>query len=151
MIKHGFDILLVEDSPSDALLCRAALVESGIACQLHHVEDGSQGMAFLRQEGMYTHMPRPDLIFLDLNLPVLNGHEVLRQMKSDPALLRIPVVVLTTSQAPDDIYGAYGLHANCYVTKPIGFEEYTRAMRTLAAFWLQVATLPSDYRRELKA
>jgi CheY-like chemotaxis protein len=151
MSKAPFDILLAEDSPTDALLCRAALKEAGVECQIHHVENGRQVMAFLRREAEFQDAPRPVLLLLDLNLPVMDGREVLAQMKTDPALLRIPVIVLTTSQADEDIHAAYGLHANGYITKPLEFEAYTNAMRALALFWLQVAALPPAHPREIQA
>lgn len=151
MTKVIFDVLLAEDSPTDALLCRAALKEAGVECQIHQVENGRQVMAFLRREADYPDAPRPDLLLLDLNLPVMDGREVLGQMKGDPTLVRIPVIVLTTSQADEDIQAAYGLHANGYITKPLEFEAYTSAMRALAAFWFEVATLPSEHPREMQA
>jgi CheY-like chemotaxis protein len=105
-------------------------------------------MAFLRREGAYARAPRPDLVLLDINLPRMNGHEVLAEIKSDPLLKRIPVLVLTTSSADEDIHKAYGLHANCYITKPVGMDQFIRAIESIDDFWLSVATLPGTARND---
>lgn len=135
-------ILLVEDSPSDTDLTMEALREARVPNRLSVVEDGVEAMAFLHREGKYAGAPRPDLILLDLNLPRKDGREVLAEIKSDPILQTIPVVVLTTSKAEQDVLRAYHLHANCYVAKPVGFEQFLAAVRSIEEFWLLLATLP---------
>ena len=120
------EILLVEDSPTDALLAKEALEYSKVANNLHTVTDGVEALAFLRREGQHTGVPRPDLILLDLNLPKKDGREVLAEIKNDERLKRIPVVVLTTSKSEADVLTAYGLHANCYIVKPVDFEQVRR-------------------------
>lgn len=137
-------ILLVEDSPSDAKLTMAALKEAKVANRVSHVEDGIQAMAFIRREGPYAAVTRPDLILLDLNLPRKNGREILQELKSDPDLKVIPVVVLTTSRAEQDILHSYQLHANCYVTKPVNFERFLEIVQSIEQFWLTVVTLPPE-------
>jgi two-component system response regulator len=138
------EILLVEDSPSDVLMTRAALENAKLLNNLHVVEDGAEAMAFLRQEGVYATMPRPHMILLDLNLPKKTGHEVLAEIKADPLLKLIPVVVLTTSNAEVDVLRAYGLHANSYVTKPVEFENFAGVIRSIEKFWFSVVTLPGE-------
>ncbi len=138
------EILLVEDSPTDALLTREALQQSQVANNLHHVTDGIEALAFLRKSGPYQAVPRPDLILLDLNIPKLDGHELLREIKTDEALKRIPIAVLTTSKDEADILEAYGFHANCYIVKPIDFEKFTDVVRTIESFWFGVTTLPHE-------
>ncbi len=138
------DILLVEDSPSDVLLAKEALEDSKIANNLHEVTDGVEAMKFLRKEGPYTRAPRPDLILLDLNLPKKDGREVLAEIKSDENLKRIPVVVLTTSKSEADVMRAYGLHANCYIVKPVNFEQFVQVVRSIEHFWFAVVTLAGD-------
>lgn len=135
-------VLLVEDSPTDALLTQAAIAESGVATALDRVADGVEAMAFLRGEGRYRNAHRPDLVLLDLNLPRRNGHEVLADIKTDPALQSIPVVVLTTSSAEQDVLTAYRLHANCYITKPVGFDRFEHVIRSVQEFWFRTVTLP---------
>jgi len=135
-------ILLVEDSPSDAELTIEALNEAKVANHLTLVEDGVEAMQFLRREGAFSSAPRPDLILLDLNLPRKDGREVLAEIKSNPDLKTIPVVVLTTSQAEQDVLRAYELQANCYVNKPVDFKQFLRAVRSIEEFWLAVVTLP---------
>jgi two-component system, chemotaxis family, response regulator Rcp1 len=135
-------ILLVEDSPTDALLAQEALRGAHIANNIHIVEDGEEALAFLHGEGPYAHAPRPDLILLDLNLPKKGGQEVLEEIKTDPALKDIPVVVLTTSQDFGDVSKAYNLHANCYITKPVDFLQFTEVVQAIAHFWFAVVTLP---------
>jgi CheY-like chemotaxis protein len=136
------EILLVEDSPSDTELTQEALREAKVRNHLSTVEDGVQAMDFLRRRGAYVGAPRPDLIMLDLNLPRKDGREVLAEIKEDPELKAIPVVVLTTSQAEQDVLRAYHLHANCYITKPVDFEQFLLAIRSIESFWLLVVTLP---------
>jgi chemotaxis family two-component system response regulator Rcp1 len=136
------EILLVEDSPSDTELTQEALREAKVRNHLSSVEDGVQAMDFLRRRGLYAVAPRPDLIMLDLNLPRKDGREVLAEIKEDPELKTIPVVVLTTSQAEQDVLRAYHLHANCYITKPVDFEQFLHAIRSIESFWLLVVTLP---------
>jgi len=138
------DILLVEDSPSDAVMTREALEHSKLINQLHIVEDGVLAMEFLRRRGRYTEARRPGLVLLDLNLPRKSGLEVLQEIKADPDLKTIPVVVLTTSKAEEDIAKSYGNHANCYITKPIEFARLAEAVRKVSEFWLCVVTLPPE-------
>lgn len=141
--KH-IEILLIEDSPADILLTREAFEESRILNTLHVAEDGVQAMDFLRKRGAYASVPRPDLILLDLNLPRKNGREVLAEIKADPDLKKIPIVVLTTSSAEEDVLKAYDLNANCYVVKPVGFDNFMQAMQSIRHFWFSVVTLPPE-------
>jgi CheY-like chemotaxis protein len=141
--KH-IEILLIEDSPADILLTREAFEESRILNTLHVAEDGVQAMDFLRKLGAYASVPRPDLILLDLNLPRKNGREVLAEIKADPDLKKIPIVVLTTSSAEEDVLKAYDLNANCYVVKPVGFDNFMQAMQSIRHFWFSVVTLPPE-------
>ena len=141
--KH-IEILLVEDSPADILLTREAFQESRIVNTIHVAEDGIQAMDFLYKRGEYASSPRPDLILLDLNLPRKNGREVLAEIKADPGLKKIPIVVLTTSNADEDILKAYDLNANCYVVKPVGFDNFMQAMQSIRHFWFSVVTLPTE-------
>jgi len=136
------NVLLVEDSPTDLLMTREALEHSKVQLQLHVVEDGEKTMEFLRQTGKYAQSPRPDLILLDLNLPRKDGREVLEEIKSDPRLKVIPVIVLTTSKADVDVAAAYRSHANCFITKPVGFANFNEVMRSIERYWFSVATLP---------
>ena len=136
------EILLVEDSPTDALLTKKAFEGARLINRLHIVEDGVEAMKFLRKEVPYAEALRPDLILLDLNLPRKDGREVLAEIKSDESLKVIPVVVLTTSRAEEDILKSYKLHANCYITKPVNFDSFTEAIATLEKFWFAVVTLP---------
>lgn len=137
------EILLIEDNPGDQRLAQETLKDSRILNRLHIVEDGEQAMAFLRREGGYADAPRPDLIVLDLNLPRRDGREVLREVKEDPDLRRIPVVVLTISEAEEDVLRSYDLHANCYITKPIDLEQFSRVVKSVEGFWFTIVTLPS--------
>ncbi len=139
---HAIDILLVEDNPADVRLTREALKDAKILNQLHVVNDGASAVQFLRRQGTYGNAPQPDLILLDLNLPRRDGREVLADIKGDDALKRIPVVVLTTSRAEEDIVRSYNLHANAYVTKPVALPDFLAAVRALEDFWLAVVTLP---------
>ncbi len=136
------EILLVEDNAADVRLTQEALKEAKVANRLHVVEDGAKAMDFVRHTGAYAQSPRPDLILLDLNLPRKDGREVLKELKDDPDLRRIPVVVLTTSQAEEDILRAYNLHANCYISKPVDFGNFMTVVRSIEDFWLTVVRLP---------
>ena len=136
------DILLVEDSAPDVRLTREALKEAKVLNNLHVVRDGVAALAFLRQQPPYAASPSPDLVLLDLNLPRKDGREVLAEMKQDQTLKRIPVVVLTTSRAEEDIVRSYDLHANAYVTKPVDLAQFLNVIRTFEEFWLAVVTLP---------
>lgn len=140
------EILLVEDSPSDTELTIEALREAKVRNHLSLVEDGVQAMQFLRHEGRFAGAPRPDLIMLDLNLPRKDGREVLAEIKSDADLKTIPIVVLTTSRAEQDVLRAYQLSANCYITKPVDFEQFLNVVRSIESFWLFVVTLPPKAR-----
>ena len=142
------EILLIEDSPSDTDLTVEALKEAKVHNHLSTVEDGVEALAFLRQQGRYANAPRPDLIMLDLNLPRKDGREVLAEIKADENLKLIPVVVLTTSRAEQDVLRAYQLNANCYITKPVDFEQFLNVVRSIEAYWLLVVTLPSRARPE---
>ena len=140
--EREIQVLLVEDDPGDVLMTREAFQDYKVHNQLHVVNDGEQAMAFLRQEGEYAGMPRPDLVLLDLNLPRMDGREVLDAIKSDPELSSIPVVVLTTSEAEDDVLRSYSLHANAYVTKPVDFERFIDVVRQIDDFFVTVVRLP---------
>jgi CheY-like chemotaxis protein len=142
MVDDPVQILLVEDSPGDVRLTQEALRDAKIANELHVADDGEAAMRFLRREGEHTDAPRPDLILLDLNLPRKDGREVLEELKSDGALRRIPVIVLTTSVADRDIARSYDLHVNCYITKPIDLGEFIQVVRSIEDFWLQLVRLP---------
>jgi len=135
-------ILLVEDSPSDAKLTISALKLAKVANELHHVEDGVEAMEFLKRQGKYEKSPRPDLILLDLNLPRKDGREVLEEMKENADFSSIPVIVLTTSSAEQDVLRSYQLHCNCYVTKPVNFDRFLECVRSIEHFWLSVVVLP---------
>ena len=139
---RAIDILLVEDSPADVRLTREALKEAKVLNTLHVVPDGIAALAFLRQQGQYAASPRPSLILLDLNLPKKDGREVLAEIKQDDGLKLIPVVVLTTSRAEEDIVRSYDLHANAYVTKPVDLSQFLNVIRSFEEFWLAVVTLP---------
>ncbi len=136
------EILLVEDNPADARLTQEALREGKILHHLHHVTDGVEALAFLRRQGRYAEAPKPDLIFLDLNMPRKDGREVLTENKGDPELRTIPVIIMTSSQAEQDIVRAYDLHANCYVTKPVDLDQFLDVVRAVQDFWLTVVKLP---------
>jgi two-component system, chemotaxis family, response regulator Rcp1 len=138
------EILLVEDNPGDVRLTKEALKEGKVYSNLHTVKDGVEAMEFLRREGKYKDVPRPDIILLDLNLPRKDGREVLEEIKSDELLKRIPVVVLTTSKAEEDVLRTYNLHANCYVTKPVDLEKFMVVVKSIDVFWLTVVTLPPN-------
>ncbi len=138
------EILLVEDNPGDERLTREALKEGKVYNNLHWVKDGVEAMEFLRRTGRYAEAPRPDIILLDLNLPKKDGREVLQEIKTDTDLKRIPVVVLTTSKAEEDVLRTYNLHANCYVTKPVDLEKFIVVVKSIDVFWLTVVTLPPN-------
>ncbi|MEX3896245.1 response regulator [Paraburkholderia sp. BR10954] len=140
--EQMFHILMVEDSPTDVMMTREALEYYKVLNPLHIAEDGVEAIEFLKREGKHANAPRPGLIILDLNLPRKSGQEVLQELKSDPALMNIPVVVLTTSKAEEDVAKSYGLHANCYITKPVDFEKFVHVVRSINDFWLGVVTLP---------
>ena len=133
---------MVEDSPTDAGLAIEAFKESKVLNHLSHVTDGTDAIAYLRRQGQYADARRPDLILLDLNLPTKDGREVLAEIKNDPDLKDIPVVVLTTSDDEQDILKSYELHANCYITKPVDFEKFISIVRHIETFWFTVVTLP---------
>ena len=137
------EILMVEDNEGDARLAREAMRESKMKNSLHHVADGEAAMAFLRQEGRFADAPRPDLIMLDLNLPRKSGQEVLAEIKSDPDLKRIPVVILTVSSDEVDILRSYNLHANCYITKPLDLAQFMTVVKSIEDFWLTIVKLPN--------
>ncbi|MDQ1628508.1 MAG: hypothetical protein QOI54_2252 [Actinomycetota bacterium] len=140
--SRQIEVLLVEDDPGDVLMTREAFQDYKLANQLHVVHDGAEAMAFLRREGDYSGAPRPDLVLLDLNLPRMDGREVLQAVKSDPELASIPVVVLTTSEAEEDVLRSYSLHANAYVTKPVDFERFIEVVRQIDEFFVTVVRLP---------
>jgi two-component system response regulator len=139
---HVAEILLVEDNPGDADLVRIALEENKLCNHLHVAEDGELALEFLRRQGRYTRAPRPDLILLDLNLPRKDGREVLAEIKADESLRRIPVVVLTTSAQDEDVLRVYNLNANCYVTKPMDFDQFAKVVKAIDRFWFGIVTLP---------
>ena len=143
-LGRPIEILLVEDSPSDTDLTVEALAAAKVTNRLSIVEDGVQAMAFLHRQGQYAEAPRPDLILLDLNLPRKDGREVLAEIRSDQKLTSIPVVVLTTSQAEQDVLRAYTLHANCYITKPVDFRQFLEVIEAIEGFWLSVVKLPTE-------
>jgi len=136
------DILLVEDSPTDVLITREALESSRLLNSLHVVNDGVEAIEFLRQQGKHSNAPRPNLILLDLNMPRKDGREVLAEIKADPSLKLIPVVVLTTSRSDEDVMRSYGLHANSYLVKPVNFQQFAEMIRGIEGFWFQLVTLP---------
>lgn len=136
------EILLVEDNPGDVRLTMEALKEDKLHNRLHVVGDGIEALAWLRQEGPYADSPRPDIILLDLNLPKKDGREVLSEVKADEELRRIPVVVLTTSRAEEDVLRAYNYNANCYITKPVDLEQFIKVVKSIQNFWLTIVKLP---------
>lgn len=147
MLPHSgqvrpIDILLVEDNPGDVRLIREALRDGKLLNQLSTVEDGQQAMAFLRKQGSYAQASQPDLILLDLNLPRKDGREVLAEIKADPDLKRIPVVIVTSSQAEEDILRTYNLYANCYITKPVDLAKFVAVVKSVEDFWVSIVKLP---------
>jgi len=137
------DILLVEDNPGDARLAKEALKEGKVKNQLHIVNDGMAATDFLFKRNDYKDAPRPDLIILDLNIPKKHGHEVLAEVKADEDLKRIPVIILTTSKAEEDILKTYNLHANCYITKPLDLNKFFEVVKSIEDFWLTIVKLPN--------
>lgn len=135
-------ILLVEDNPGDVRLTVEALRDAKVANELHVVGDGDEAIQFLHHRGRYVDAPRPDIVLLDLNLPRLDGRDVLADIKTDPDLAKIPIIVLTSSSAERDIQDAYELHANCYISKPVDFTDFIEAVRSLEGFWLKIVRLP---------
>jgi CheY-like chemotaxis protein len=135
-------LLLVEDNPADVGLVEEAFKEGKLLLSLHVAADGAMALQFLRKEGAFTEAPRPDLILLDLNLPKKDGNEVLHEIKNDPKLRQIPVIVLTTSDDEADVHRAYGLHANCYLTKPVDIDSFLHTIRSIENFWLTLVRLP---------
>jgi len=142
-VTGAIEVLLVEDDPGDVLMTREAFEDNKVRNSLHVVSDGVEAVAFLRREGEYANAPRPDLILLDLNLPRKDGREVLEEIKADEELRRIPVVVLTTSEAEEDVLRSYHLHANAYVTKPVDFEQFINVVRHIDEFFVSVVKLPT--------
>jgi CheY-like chemotaxis protein len=141
---RAIDILLVEDDPGDELITREAFEHNKLKNRLHVAHDGQEGLDFLYRRGQYEDAARPDLILLDLNLPKYDGRQLLEKIKSDPDLAQIPVVVLTTSSAEEDILKSYKLHANAYVTKPVDLDQFMRAVRQIDEFFVQVVRLPGS-------
>jgi len=144
--RHGepITILLVEDNPADTRLIQEAMKEVKIYNTLYHVPDGVEAMAFLRKQGEYAKVTRPDLILLDLNMPRKDGRQTLKEIKEDPELQRIPVVVLTVSDAEEDIIKSYNLHANCFVTKPLDLDEFSKVVKGIENFWFEIVKLPPN-------
>jgi len=140
----AFEILLVEDSPGDVRLTREALKDAKMHINLHVASDGIEAMAFLNREGEYAGVPRPDLILLDLNLPRKDGREVLEEIKENPLLKSIPVVILTTSASEEDVLRSYRLHANCYISKPVDLDGFLKVIRSIDSFWLSIVKLPRE-------
>ena len=140
--ERQIEVLLVEDDPGDVMMTREAFQDYKLQNQLHVVSDGAEAMEFLRQEGEYVGRPRPDLVLLDLNLPRMDGRQVLEAIKSDSELASIPVVVLTTSENEDDVLRSYSLHANAYVTKPVDFARFIEVIRQIDDFFVTVVRLP---------
>ena len=142
--SRAVEVLLVEDNPADVRLTQEALKDGRVMVNLTVASDGVEAIDILKRAGPHTTKPRPDLILLDLNLPRKNGREVLEEIKADDDLKRIPVIVMTTSKAEQDIYKAYNLNANCYVTKPVDLDEFLNVVRSIEDFWLTIVTLPED-------
>lgn len=144
MFNKPLQVLLVEDDPGDVELTKEALKRSKLLIDLNVVNDGEEAIAYLRQEGEYAEAPRPSLILLDLNLPGMNGREVLQEIKNDNRLRLIPVVVLTTSDSQKDILNSYELGGNCYITKPLGLKDFMKIVQSIEAFWFTVVKLPTQ-------
>jgi CheY-like chemotaxis protein len=144
-VGRPVDILLVEDNPGDVMLVEETLDDSRIRNRLHVVSDGEQAMEFVRRQGNHADAPRPDLILLDLNLPRKSGREVLREIKSDPDLKSIPVVVLTSSKSEEDVIKSYELHANAYISKPFDFQQFVKVMHAIEDFWFLIVKLPPKH------
>ena len=139
-----FEVLLVEDSPGDVRLTQEAFKDAKVLINLHVAWDGEEAMAFLNRDGKYAKVPRPDLILLDLNLPKKDGREVLKEIKESPTLGSIPVAILTTSAAEEDVLRSYRLHANCYIAKPVDLEGFLKVVKSIDTFWLSVVKLPRE-------
>jgi CheY-like chemotaxis protein len=142
--NKAIEILLVEDNPGDIELTRIALEDNKMSVNLNVAEDGVEALKFLKKQAPYEQAPHPDLILLDLNLPKKDGREVLAEMKADPILKRIPVVILTTSQAEEDVLKAYNLSANCYITKPVDLDRFVKIVRSIENFWFTIVKLPPE-------
>jgi two-component system, chemotaxis family, response regulator Rcp1 len=142
VFPSAIDILIVEDNPGDARLIKEVLNDNKVYSSLYIVNDGVEAMHFLRAEGKYKSIPRPDLIILDLNLPKKDGREVLAEIKSDDRLKHIPIVIMTISQAEEDILKSYNLHANCYITKPIDLNQFIKVVKSIEDFWFSIVKLP---------
>lgn len=136
-------VLMAEDNPDDVELTREALSDSKLSVVLHSVSDGVEALAFLRKQGKYADMPMPDLLLLDLNMPRKDGRQVLEELRSDPQLRPLPVVVLTTSGSAEDVTSAYSLNANCYIQKPVDFAQFMRVVHAIEQFWFTIVRLPS--------
>ena len=145
MMGRPVEILLVEDNAGDVRLTQEALKEGNVRNTLSVARDGVEALAFLRRQGPYAHAARPDLILLDLNLPRMDGRAVLREIKTDPVLGIIPVIVLTTSRSQDDVLTTYGLHANCYILKPVELDQFMSVIRSIDGFWLTTVKLPGEH------
>lgn len=143
-LVRPIEILLVEDNPGDVNLTREAMENNKVHVAIHVVSDGVEAMAFLRSTGKYADAPRPDIVLLDLNLPKKDGREVLAEIKADPDLKRIPVVILTISKDEEDILKTYNLHANCYITKPIQLNQFIKVVKSIEDFWLTIVKLPPN-------
>jgi CheY-like chemotaxis protein len=144
MLTRPVEILLVEDNPGDVRLAIEALREGKVHVNMSVAADGVEAMEFLRRQGKHQDAPRPDLILLDLNMPRMDGREVLAELKADEDLKRIPVVVLTTSKAEEDILKSYNLNANCYITKPVDLDQFIHVVKSIHEFWLTVVKLPPE-------
>ena len=140
----AFEVLLVEDNPGDVRLTREALKDAKVHISLHVASDGIEAMAFLNHEGEYAEVPRPDMILLDLNLPRKDGRQVLQEIKATPALMTIPIVILTTSESEQDILRSYQLHANCYISKPVDLDGFLTVVKSIDNFWLSIVKLPHE-------
>jgi CheY-like chemotaxis protein len=145
LARRAAELLLVEDSPTDVLMAREALEQSGLRHRLHVVPDGVEALRFLRREGPHTVAPRPDLILVDLNMPRMDGRELLSRLKSDPAFRRIPAIVLTTSSSESDVTRCYEEHANAYMVKDLDFTRFVERMQALMRFWFEVVQLPGAH------
>jgi CheY-like chemotaxis protein len=142
-VTKPIEILMVEDSPGDVRLTREALRDAKVRNNFHVARDGIEALEFLHREGQFSDAPRPDLILLDLNMPRMDGREVLQEIKADKELRLIPVVILTTSKAEEDIVRSYELNANCYITKPVDLDQFMNVVRSIEDFWLTVVKLPT--------
>jgi two-component system, chemotaxis family, response regulator Rcp1 len=141
---EAFEVLLVEDNPGDVRLTREALKDAKVHINLHVASDGVEALAFLKREGEYAEVPRPDMILLDLNLPGKDGRQVLEEIKATPALMTIPIVILTTSESEEDILRSYRLHANCYISKPVDLDGFLTVVKSIDNFWLTIVKLPHE-------